>query len=154
MTTQTAISDRDLIAAWGHVIDGFARTHQMLMVEFTEEFGFPAGWFEVLMRLLWSDDPRGMPMTRLAKEASLTSGGFTKLADRLETAGLLERNACATDRRVTYAVLTEAGRDIATRAQRVHADGLRKYVLDVLGEADTRKLSELMAALAKAHTVS
>jgi hypothetical protein len=52
---------------------------------------------------------------------------------------------------MTYAQLTPAGRDIALRAQTVHADGLRRYVLDVLGEDDTRKLSELMSTLRQAH---
>ncbi|GAA1678804.1 MarR family winged helix-turn-helix transcriptional regulator [Fodinicola feengrottensis] len=152
MSTQAAISDRDLIAAWGQVIDGFARTHQLLMAEFTEEFGFPAGWFEVLMRLLGANDERGLPMTRLAREASLTSGGFTKLADRLENAGLLVRRDCPSDRRMTYAQLTPAGRDVAERAQAAHADGLRRYVVEVLGEDDTRKLSLLLSTLGAAHT--
>jgi DNA-binding MarR family transcriptional regulator len=155
MSTQVAaLTDRELIASWGHVIDGFARTHQLLMADFTEEFGFPAGWFEILMRLLWSDDPRGIPMTWLAREASLTSGGFTKMADRLETAGLLTRRICGSDRRKIYAQLTPAGRDIATRAQTAHANGLRRYLLDVLGEQDTRTLSTLMASLQQAHTPS
>jgi DNA-binding MarR family transcriptional regulator len=51
-------------------------------------------------------------MGDLAEALVITRGGLTKLVDRLVKAGLLERTFCETDRRVSYATLTPAGRDL------------------------------------------
>ncbi|WP_163512565.1 MarR family winged helix-turn-helix transcriptional regulator [Fodinicola acaciae] len=144
-------TNRDLILGWGAVIGGFSRTSQQLMAQLTDELGYPAGWFEILMRLLWTGDERGIPMTTLAREVSLTSGGFTKIADRMVDAGLMTRTTCASDRRKTYAQLTPTGREVAERAERVHAEGLKQYVVDVLGTEDTATLVRIMGILRDTH---
>ena len=53
-----------------------------------------------------------MRMGDLAEALVITRGGLTKLVDRLVKAGLLERTFCETDRRVSYATLLPAGRDL------------------------------------------
>ena len=53
-----------------------------------------------------------MRMGDLAEALVITRGGLTKLVDRLIKAGLLERTFCETDRRVSYATLLPAGRDL------------------------------------------
>ena len=50
------------------------------------------------------------------------SGGLTRAVDRLEAAGLVERQACPEDRRSTYAVLTDAGEDRIRSAVPVHVE--------------------------------
>jgi DNA-binding MarR family transcriptional regulator len=145
-------TNREIILGWGAVIGGFARTHQQLSAELTDELGYPSGWFEILMRLLWAGDERGIPMTTLAREVSLTSGGFTKIADRMVDAGLVVRTLCPGDRRKTYAQLTPEGREVAERAERVHADGLRRRVAEVLGPQDTANLVRIMGILRDANT--
>jgi MarR family 2-MHQ and catechol resistance regulon transcriptional repressor len=64
--------------------------------------------FEVLIRLARS--PRHqLRMTDLAAQTQLTTSGITRVVDRLERTGLVCRVACPTDRRSSYAVITEAG---------------------------------------------
>jgi len=46
-----------------------------------------------------------------AEQLILTASGVTRLLDGLERTGWVERASCASDRRVTYAVLTDAGAD-------------------------------------------
>lgn len=71
----------------------------------------PLPWYEVLSKL--ADEPeQRMKMGDLAEALVITRGGLTKLVDRLVKAGLLERTFCATDRRVSYATLMPAGRDL------------------------------------------
>ena len=53
-----------------------------------------------------------MRMGDLAEALVITRGGLTKLVDRLVKAGLLERTLCESDRRVSYATLLPAGRDL------------------------------------------
>ncbi len=63
----------------------------------------------------------------------ITRGGLTKLVDRLIKAGLLERTFCETDRRVSYATLMPAGRDLL--------DEMRPVVVAELKVAFAAKLS-------------
>jgi DNA-binding MarR family transcriptional regulator len=65
--------------------------------------------FEVLIRLARS--PQGqLRMTDLAAQTQLTTSGITRVVDRLERTGLVCRRACPTDRRSSFAVITDAGR--------------------------------------------
>ena len=54
----------------------------------------------------------------LAEQVLLTASGITRLLDGLEQSGFVERAACAEDRRVVYAVLTDAGLDKLRQASR------------------------------------
>jgi DNA-binding MarR family transcriptional regulator len=64
--------------------------------------------FEVLLRLGRSPGGR-LRMTDLSAQTSLTTSGVTRVIDRLNRDGLVCREACATDRRSSYAVITEKG---------------------------------------------
>src|SRR3954454_16652419 len=71
----------------------------------------PLPWYEVLSKL--ADEPeQRMKMGDLAEALVISRGGLTKLVDRLVKAGLLERTFCETDRRVSYATLLPAGREM------------------------------------------
>jgi len=73
------------------------------------EAGIPLAWHEVLARL--ADAPDGhMRMQELADSIWLSKSGLTRLCDRIEEAGYLSRASCPTDRRGTFAVITDSGR--------------------------------------------
>jgi MarR family 2-MHQ and catechol resistance regulon transcriptional repressor len=74
-----------------------------------EEHRLSAVEFEVLMRLARSPGNR-LRMTDLAGQTSLSTSGVTRVVDRMDRDGLVGRQACASDRRSSYAVITEAGR--------------------------------------------
>ncbi|RPE38505.1 hypothetical protein EDD90_1400 [Streptomyces sp. Ag109_O5-1] len=82
--------DRGLLDWWMLVMQGFHATQDVLASELAERFNLRQGSAEVLVRLLAAPKHR-MPMTRLAYEARMSSGGFTKVADRLCAAGLTRR---------------------------------------------------------------
>ena len=122
----------EIVTWWGLVIEGYLATQQRLMGELEQRFGLPPAQFDILVRLIRTEGHR-MPMTRLAREAALSSGGFTKVADRLVERGLVRRERCDTDRRVVHAALTDAGRQVAAEARDACAAILRRRVLDPLG---------------------
>src|SRR3712207_4526104 len=99
------VGDDEIVTWWGLVIEGYQATQERLLAEVMSRLGLAPGPFDILLRLLRSPGHR-LPMTRLAKEAALSSGGFTKIADRMTEAGLIRREPSETDRRVTHAVLT------------------------------------------------
>jgi DNA-binding MarR family transcriptional regulator len=151
-STAEGVDDRELVTWWGLVVEAFGRTAPLLQVGPVGGVDLPGPWFEVLLRLLRT--PGGqLTMSRLAHDVALTSGGFTKLADRMVGAGLIERRASAEDRRVSHAVLTPKGERVAEEARRLHVAALREHFLGPLGEERAAQLAGLMRALRDANTV-
>src|SRR2546421_4959153 len=95
--------------AWVSLLRAHAVTTRALSAELVAEHGLTINDFEALLRLARADDRR-LRRVDLAAELLLTASGVTRLLDGLERAGFVERATCASDRRVVYAVLTEAGR--------------------------------------------
>jgi DNA-binding MarR family transcriptional regulator len=89
-----------------------------------------------------------MRMNDLAASVLLSRSGLTRLVDRLERDGYLERCSCAHDARGAFAVLTPAGREKLEAARETHLAGVRELFLsrfsdeelDVLGSAWDRVL--------------
>lgn len=90
----------------------FAEAYTGLTTRFAaqfEEHRLSAVEFEVLMRLARSPGSR-LRMTDLAGQTSLSTSGVTRVVDRMDRDGLVRREACPSDRRSSYAVITDAGR--------------------------------------------
>ena len=147
------VDDRELVTWWGLVVEAYARTGPLLRVGPVGGVDLPGPWFEVLLRLLRTPGHR-LTMTQLAQDVALSSGGFTKLADRMVRTGLIERQSSAEDRRVTFAALTAEGLRIGEEAQRRHVEALREHFLAPLGEQRAHRLAALMRTLRDANTAS
>jgi len=107
-------------------------------------------YFSVLTLLFNADDQR-LPMSKIARDLAMTSGGFTKLADRMARDGLIDRRGSSGDRRVVFAALTGPGRALAGRANDAHRHFLREEVLDRISrdELDTlRDIADRLAGIA------
>lgn len=150
MSSGTSETDDEIVTWWGLVIEGYQATQERLLAEIADRLDLAPGPFDILLRLLRSPDHR-LPMTRLAKEAALSSGGFTKVADRMTQAGLIRREPSETDRRVTHAVLTGQGLKTAEQARKITAEVLRERVLGPLGERGATGLAEAMRTLRTAN---
>ncbi|WP_251135308.1 MULTISPECIES: MarR family transcriptional regulator [unclassified Exiguobacterium] len=81
------------------------------------EYGLNPTEFSVLELLYHKGD---QPIQTIGKKVLLTSGSMTYIVDRLEAKGYLIRKACPSDRRVTYAALTEEGRTLMSRIFPAH----------------------------------
>jgi DNA-binding MarR family transcriptional regulator len=117
------------------------------------DLGVPGSWYEVLVRLGRTPGGR-LRMSDLARSVSLTTSGTTRLVDRLEAAGLIRRESCATDRRVAYAALTDAGREVLARTTPVHVAGIQRHLVDVLDPGEVRQLERLLRKLRDANWAS
>lgn len=120
----TPLHDDALITTFGRLLEVQGRLERRLGADLEARTGLPHAWFEVLVRLARSVDGR-LTMTTLADQVALTTGGVTRLVDRMVAAGLVERRPCPTDRRVTYAAITESGRGRLEESAAVHVGNLR-----------------------------
>jgi DNA-binding MarR family transcriptional regulator len=129
--------------------DRLVETHDLLRRLLNDNLeralGLPLQWYGVLRRLGQSAD--GLcSMSELTAVTTFTSGGVTRLVDRMEQAGYVERLPCPKDRRVHYVGLTDHGRTLLRCATDVHQQGLTERVTNVL---DPQELAQLDAILAK-----
>ena len=87
--------------------------------------------FEVLMRLARSPGRR-LRMTDLAGQTSLSTSGVTRVVDRMDRGGLIRREACPSDRRSSYAVITEAGLARLDEILPGHLELVQRWFIDQL----------------------
>ncbi|MFB4304471.1 MarR family winged helix-turn-helix transcriptional regulator, partial [Actinomadura sp. NTSP31] len=98
-----------------------------------------------VLALLGEAGRDGMRMSELAKRRVMSTGGFTRLADRLERRGLIERRRSADDGRGFEAVLTRDGRTLLRRAWKQQHGDLRRLFFDRLDQDDLRNLATVWA---------
>ncbi|PYC75831.1 MarR family transcriptional regulator [Streptomyces tateyamensis] len=106
------------IRAAGVLFNTSAMLERLLGAAIQRETGISHSMFEVL--LMVAAEPAGAPMSRLSGGALLTSGGATRLVDRMVEAGLVTRAPSAADRRVQLVSLTEHGRGVLLAAAAAH----------------------------------
>jgi DNA-binding MarR family transcriptional regulator len=89
-------------------------------------------------------------MGAIAQEQVLTTGGVTRLVDRMEAAGLVERTETPGDRRGRLVRLTPLGEQTAVRASRVHVENIERYFLGLLPAADRERFMKDLQILSHA----
>jgi DNA-binding MarR family transcriptional regulator len=106
-----------LVTTFGRLLEATHHLEDRLGRDLEASSDLPLTWFEVLLRL--SRCPGGeLTMGELSEQLALTSGGVTRLVDRMSAAGYVERRPCATDRRVQFTAITPDGRAALTPALR------------------------------------
>lgn len=98
-----------------------------------------------LLKALWEKDNQSG--AELSERLLLDSATMTGLLDRLEHAGLIERKAHATDRRVNRVVLTARGRSLQGPLDH-EMDQMNQDFLGELPPEQTKLLRELLATIA------
>ena len=99
-----------------------------------------------LLSKLATADEWGMRMGELAEGTVSSRSRISHAVDRLESMGWVERRACPTDRRGSYASLTEAGRRKLEEAEPGQAEVVRRHLLDHLKTGDGQFGSVMAAA--------
>lgn len=124
---------------------GMLRVHQTLVkaldVELEREHGLSLTSYEVLL-FLGDSEAGKLRMHDLATQVLLSRSGLTRLADRLERDGLMEREACESDARGSFAVITAAGREKLAAARATHLDGVRRHYLSHLSTEEQDALGD------------
>jgi len=119
------------------------RTHRRLTDSLGRELersvGIPLVFFDVLIHVGAAPEGR-LTMSTLSADVSLTTGGVTRLVDRMVEAGLVARQNCPNDRRSIHVVLTPEGRTMLERAIAAHVDGIDRHLIAHLDAGDRTAL--------------
>lgn len=142
-TSSTAglLTAREL-GAWRGLLRVHATLTAQCSAELQEGHDLSLSEYEVLLDLSLQDGHR-MRMSDLARAALLTPSGITRLVERLERRGLVERCPCADDRRGSAARLTDAGSAAFAAARRDHLAAVRHHFLRHLDGDEQEQLAVL-----------
>ena len=115
--------------AWRALARAVLVIPRILDSELLEAQGLNLSEYSVLMNL--SEQPDwSMRMSELANAVSISVSGLTRVIERLNRQGLVERVRADTDRRGQLAVLTPAGMARLEKAYPTHLAGVREHVMD------------------------
>lgn len=140
----------DTVSSWIDVNEGFQLTNRKLHTAVTNAFNLDPGECDLLL-LLGRSPQSGVAMSTLAREIGFTSGGLTKVADRLARRDLVQRVSDPADRRLVVLALTDAGVQMANDLNCLVSDVVRSLWTDVLGTKRATELAEAMAMLRDTH---
>ncbi|WP_369264946.1 MarR family winged helix-turn-helix transcriptional regulator [Streptomyces sp. R35] len=147
--TAKEAADHELILAFGRLQGAANRLEYILGRALEEECGISHLMFEVLLILGRAGVP-GLSMRAIAQEQVLTTGGATRLVDRMEAAGLVVRTEAPDDRRAKLVRLTPLGEETTVRASQAHVENLKRYFQEPLPSEDRERFAEDLRILS--HT--
>lgn len=139
----------DELGAWRGFLQTHARLTRQLDDELRSEHDLPLTTYDVLVQLENAPGHQ-MRMSELADAVLLSRSGLTRLVDRLERQGLLERRECPDDARGSLAALTDAGATRLAEARPTHLAGVRRLFLEPLGEPERRRMAAVWDQLSRA----
>ena len=131
---------------FGLLLEAHTRLTRLLDADLQRTDGISLQTFEVLLRISRSPEGR-LTMTDLAGEVALSTGGVTRLADRLTDDGLVERQACPSDRRRVHLALTPKGQDVLEAAMGHHSAALEEHLHARIDPADLPVLERVLDTL-------
>jgi DNA-binding MarR family transcriptional regulator len=131
---------------FGRLLRGQAGLARELSASLQAEHGLTINDYEALL-LLSRAGENALRRIDLAGKLVLTASGVTRLLDGLEASGLVAKRSCDSDARVTYAVLTDAGREKLRRAAESHVEHVRELLEAHYTCDELATLSELLSRL-------
>lgn len=129
----------ETLAAWRGLLFTQAMVAAALEDDMLEQHGLPITWFDILGRLKRSDQQR-LRMHELEEMSVFTRSGLTRLADRLEEAGLVRRERSAQDRRGVYLAITDAGLARINEVWDDHESSIQEHFGRYLDSDDARAI--------------
>lgn len=140
-------------ATWRAYLESSRLLLETLDQELQRGTKIPHGYYEVLVRLSEADD-RTLRMSDLAETSRVSRSRLSHAVARLEERGWVERRACNTDRRGTFATLTDTGFSALENAAPVHVGGVRTHLFDQLDDAQVDQLGEISRAVLRHLTAT
>lgn len=147
---EITIRTNETTEAWRAFLLAHARVTRILDEDLRRETGLNLGWYEVLLLLAGAPGQR-LRMSDLADGMILSRSAATRLVDRLERDGLVDRTVCDSDRRGMEVSLTDAGRERFLVAGRLHLRGIEEHFGAHLDPSQLEVVTEALTKVADAN---
>jgi DNA-binding MarR family transcriptional regulator len=147
------LSTQAVEAAWVRFLRAHAAVTRELSARLEAAHGLTLSDYDVLVQLYHAPE-RSLRRVDIARAVLLTASGITRLLDGLERAGWVEKRACASDARVSYAALTETGMRKFEEARQTHLADIEELFGARYSAEEREQLAELLGRLPLAETSS
>jgi DNA-binding MarR family transcriptional regulator len=134
------------VSAWQAVRNSHLAMLERLELELANADLPPLAWYDVLAQLNSSAAP--VRPKEMLCQVDVTKSGLTRLLDRIEKAGLIERSYCPSDRRGTFLSITKQGRETFTRMKPVRDRIFEDHFAGVLSTAEAEMVTESLGRVA------
>jgi DNA-binding MarR family transcriptional regulator len=138
--------DDERLELMGLIVRAHRRLSYLLGRELEQACGIPLVWFDVLIHIGGAPERR-LTMSKLSTDISLTTGGVTRLVDRMVVSGLVERRNCPSDRRSVHVMLTAKGEATLKDAVAEHIEGIDRHLMAPLTVAERAALGATLSKL-------
>lgn len=132
--------DEERKEAYRSFLTAHARVTQAIDAELTKAGLLPLSWYDVLVTLEYADGHQ-LRMSELADAVLLSRSGLTRLIDRLEQKGLVERKLCPMDRRGFHARLTDEGRKAREESWPLHSSLIAEFFGSQMSDGDVKAMT-------------
>ena len=140
--------EEQILVAWRGLLFAHAKVIRRLEADMLKQHDLSITWFDVLSRLNQSPDGR-LRMHELEEVSVFTRSGITRLADRLEAAGLVRRERSPEDRRGVYLAITDAGRAKIDEVWPDHVASIQRHFGQYLDATDAESLQTAAGKILK-----
>lgn len=138
--------DADEQRAWRAYLASTRLLAAVLDRELQQQSGIPHAYYEILVRLSEAPD-HVLRMSQLADASESSRSRLSHAVSRLEEAGWVTRESCPSDRRGSFARLTQAGYAALVAAAPGHVESVRTHLFDHLTAEQVRQLEEISSAV-------
>ncbi|HET7573123.1 MAG TPA: MarR family transcriptional regulator [Gaiellaceae bacterium] len=145
------LSAEPALEAWIRFLRAHAAITRELSTRLETAHGLTLSDFDVLVQLYYAPSRR-MRRVDIARTVLLTASGVTRLLDGLERNGLVRKERCESDARVTYAALTERGVAAFEAARHDHRSDIEELFGSNFSSGERETLAELLGRLPLAPT--
>jgi DNA-binding MarR family transcriptional regulator len=139
------LTDREQ-EVWRSFMTAFHGLNEQLVRQLQRDSGMPHTYYEILVALSEAPD-RTLRMSELAGRRGSSRSRLSHAVARLEEAGWVCRQGCPTDKRGSYAVLTEKGFAALEAAAPGHVTEVREQLFDKLTPEQVEQLGEISKAI-------
>ena len=139
-------SGDEKVQLFGLLVETNARMSRRLGAVLETQCDLPLAWFEVLLQLRLAPEGR-LKMTQIADAIVHSTGGTTRLVDRLEESGLVQRRGCPSDRRAIHVEITAEGNERLNQALDAHLGYLESALAGRLDGSERATLTTLLTKL-------
>jgi len=109
----------------------------------------PLSWYDLLFTLSEASEHK-LRLYELAQAVLLSRSNLTRLVDRLEVAGLIQREQCPSDRRGAFAVITDEGFKMLDQMWSVYSQAIEKYFACHLDTNEVKFLVKILNRITNA----
>jgi DNA-binding MarR family transcriptional regulator len=128
--------------AWMALVRTHTRLWEQVEAQMRRDSGLTMPRYDVLAHLDLAGGRLGL--SELAASIALSPSGLSKLLDRMELSGLVQRDPDPRDARAAFAAITPRGRSLVRKARQRHHAFLRELFGDALSDRDLADLTRIM----------